>query len=80
MAFADDFLRKYRALIPRLGHGQSELNERVAWADIVLEGILGYRRANNDYEIEQLGIRRDIHVRNAAGDPILIVETRRSEV
>ena len=80
MVFADDFLRKYRALIPRLGHGQSELNERVAWADIVLEGILGYRRANNDYEIEQLGIRRDIHVRNDVGDPILIVETRRSEV
>jgi type I restriction-modification system DNA methylase subunit len=80
MAFADDFLRKYRLLIPRLGHGQSELNERVAWADIVLEGILGYRRADNDYEIEQLGIRRDIHVRNAAGDPVLIVETKRSEV
>ncbi|MDQ2786183.1 MAG: N-6 DNA methylase [Chloroflexota bacterium] len=80
MAFADDFLRKYRLLLPRLGHGQSELNERIAWADIVLEGILGYRRAENEYEIEQLGVRRDIHVRNAAGDPILIVETKRSEV
>lgn len=80
MAFADDFIRKYRLLLPRLGHGQSELNERIAWADVVLEGILGYRRAENDYEIEQLGIRRDIHIRNAAGDPVLIVETKRSAI
>lgn len=80
MAFADDFLRTYRTLLPRLGSRQSEYNERVTWADVVLEAVLGYRRANGDYEIEELGSRRDIRVQNAAGDPVIVVETKRSEV
>lgn len=80
MGFADDFLDKYRDLFPRIGAGHSEIDERVAWADIVLQDILGYRHSLGHYQIEQLRVRRDIPVKNKAGDPVIVVETKRSVV
>jgi hypothetical protein len=76
-SFVEKALYKWKEALKSLG--KSEIDERKAFADQVLEGLLGYDHTKGDYQIEERGTYTDIAVYDKQHYRVLVIETKRSD-
>lgn len=75
--FVENAISKWKEALKSLGH--SEHDERKAFADQILEGLLGYDHTKGDYEIEEKGTFTDIAVFDKQHNKVVVIETKRSD-
>ena len=76
-SFVEKALSKWRDALKSLGG--SEIDERQAFSNQILEGLLGYDHTTGDYQSEEKGTRTDIAVYDKQNYRVLVIETKRSD-
>ncbi len=75
--FVEKALAKWRDVLKSIGG--SEIDERHAFSNLILEGLLGYDHTKGDYQSEERGTFTDIAVYDKQHYKVVVIETKRSD-
>jgi type I restriction-modification system DNA methylase subunit len=75
--FVEKALSKWREALKSIGG--SEIDERQAFSNQILEGLLGYDHTKGDYQSEERGTFTDIAVYDKQHYKVIAIETKRSD-